>query len=62
METLMVEGCGGQPTSVVVVDFDCAKVEGPEGVRRHWADWVFLNEAFNVPGVESDEMVISRSG
>lgn len=51
---LMVDCCEGGGQKVVIVDFDCAKVEGPEGVRRHWADWVFLKEAFKLPGVESE--------
>lgn len=51
---LIVAGCEGKGQRVVVVDFDCAKVEGQEGMRRHWADWVFLKEAFELSEVEGE--------
>lgn len=39
----------GQSQRVVIIDFDVARVEGCEGERRRWADWVFLKDAFRVP-------------
>lgn len=51
---MMVASCEGVGERVVVVDFDCAKVEGLEGLKRHWADWVFFKEAFKVPEEETE--------
>lgn len=48
---LVAEGDGEE--RVVVVDFDVARVEGKEGVRRQWADWVFLKDVFGMDGGES---------
>lgn len=45
----MVVSGEGASERVVLVDFDMAQVEGCEGKRRRWADWVFLRNAFRVP-------------
>lgn len=45
----MVVSGEGASERVVVVDFDIAQVEGYEGKRHQWADWVFFKNAFKVP-------------
>lgn len=39
-----------QDGRVVLVDFDVARVEGSDGARRQWADWVFLRDVFGNDG------------
>lgn len=45
----MVVSGEGEEERVVIVDFDVAQIEGREGERRRWADWVFLKDTFRVP-------------
>lgn len=45
---MVVSGVGEEEQGVII-DFDVALVDGKDGERRKWADWVFLKETFRVP-------------
>lgn len=42
-----------QDGRVVLVDFDVARVEGSDGARNQWADWVFLRDVFGNDGEDA---------